>query len=119
MSTTGRISTSVSTSRVNSSSKLSMPVSQCSVPTFCRITRALLRVHRCGTMPLLPPVAILASDVAKWETMLTVVPREMARTLQASSTTVGRGKPRSSNNPGTTTRRRRATRVNRILSAGL
>jgi hypothetical protein len=81
MSTTGRVSTSASINRVNSSSKLSMLVSQCSVPTSRRIVRVLLWAHRLGTTPLLPLVVILASDVVKWDTMPTVVPREMARTL--------------------------------------
>jgi hypothetical protein len=43
-------------------------------------------------MPLLSPVVILASDVVKRDTMPTVVPREMARTLQASSTIADRGR---------------------------
>jgi hypothetical protein len=46
MSTTGRVSTSAPTNRVSSSSKLSMPVSQCSIPTSRRIAGALLREHR-------------------------------------------------------------------------
>jgi hypothetical protein len=46
MSTMGRVRTNASTNRVNSSSKLSMPVNQCSVPTFRRIAWALLRAHR-------------------------------------------------------------------------
>jgi hypothetical protein len=45
MSTTGRISNSASTNRVSSSSKLSVPVSQCSVLTFHRIARVPLLGH--------------------------------------------------------------------------
>jgi hypothetical protein len=45
MSTMGRISTSTPTNRVSSSSKLCVPVSQCSTPTFRRIARAPLLEH--------------------------------------------------------------------------
>jgi hypothetical protein len=118
MSTMGRISTSAPTNRV-SSSKLSVPVSQCSVPTFRRIVRAPLLEHLQGTMPLLPPVVILSSDVVRWDTMLMVVPRGTSRILQASSTIVDRGRLHSSNSLGTTTRHCRTTRVSRTLCAGV
>jgi hypothetical protein len=45
VSTTGRINTSAPTNRTSSSSKLSVLVRQCSIPTFCRIARTALLEH--------------------------------------------------------------------------
>jgi hypothetical protein len=45
VSTTGRIKTSTPTNRTTSSSKLSVLVSQCSVPDFRRIARTPLLEH--------------------------------------------------------------------------
>jgi hypothetical protein len=117
VSTTGIINTSTPINRT--SSKLSVLVSQCSIPAFRKIARTPLLEDLGGTTPLLPPVVIHASDVVRWDTMPMVVPRGMPRILYASSTKVDRGRLHSSNSPETTTRCRITTRVSRTTSAGM